>query len=178
MRLKEIYAQFPEQLQYYAYDTTPKNSTGQALMGQAYLMLNVLQNRFLIDRVAIARGLPNQQSLLNTAMEMMDLTTMFWIKRDLLMVYNSSFDWIVSTCSVPQLGRTDTPIVYLLRNPQRGSHLRRTSQASQWPKHSPAVPLRRYTKAHDVHRLLRMDPPNRRQLSARRPPAQDFEENP
>jgi len=96
-RCRDVYARLPEQIHYYAYDKTPKNSPAKELMSQAYLMLNVLQNRFLIDRVAIARGFQNEQSLLNTAMEMVDLVTMFWIKRDQLMRYSSGFDWIVST---------------------------------------------------------------------------------
>lgn len=60
-------------------------------------MLNYLQNRFLIDRVAVARGYPKEQDLLNVAMETMDVTIMFWIRRDQLMAFSSAFDWII-TC--------------------------------------------------------------------------------
>jgi hypothetical protein len=58
-------------------------------------MLVNLQNRFLIDRVAIARGFANDQRLLNTAMEMLELSTMYWVKRDQLMAFYNNFDWIV-----------------------------------------------------------------------------------
>lgn len=93
-----VYDQIPSQLHYYEPGTTtPKKSAGNLLVGQTYIKLNMLQNSFLIDRVAIARGAPKEQSLLNIAMETMDLTTMFWIKRDQLMMYSSAFDWIVST---------------------------------------------------------------------------------
>lgn len=45
--------------------------------------------------MAVARGFANGQGLLDTAIEMMDLTVMFWIKRDQLMMYTSKFDWFV-----------------------------------------------------------------------------------
>jgi hypothetical protein len=94
-----VYDTVPEKARYYAYDTTPKRSEGRVLVSQAYLMLNLLQNRFLVDRVAIARGFPKEQRLLDTALETVDLVNMFWIKRDQLMIYCFSFDWIVSFCS-------------------------------------------------------------------------------
>jgi hypothetical protein len=58
-------------------------------------MLINLQNKFLIDRVATARGFGNDQRLLNTAMEMLELSIMYWVKRDQLMAFYNNFDWIV-----------------------------------------------------------------------------------
>jgi hypothetical protein len=48
----------------------PKDtSSGQILVSQAYLMLNNLQNKLLIDRIAVTRGFPQSgQRLLNTAL--------------------------------------------------------------------------------------------------------------
>jgi len=103
-RCQETYDNLPDKVRYYAYDTIPKSSEGRVLVSQAYLMLNLLQNRFLIDRVAITRGFPKGQRLLNTALEMMDLTNMFWIKSDQLMVYASSFDWIFTCYGIPAAG--------------------------------------------------------------------------
>lgn len=60
-------------------------------------MLINLQNRFLIDRVATARGFANDQRLLNTAMEMLEISIMYWVKRDQLMAFYNNFDWIVSS---------------------------------------------------------------------------------
>ncbi len=58
-------------------------------------MLQYLQNKFLLDRVAIARGFANEQGLLETAMEILDISLMFWMKKDQLMGFSSGFDWIV-----------------------------------------------------------------------------------
>ena len=105
---QEVYDRLPNQVHYYGYDKIPKmNVSSTILVSQAYLLLNLLQNRFLIDRVAIARGFQNEQRLLSTAMEMMDLTIMFWIKRDQLMRFSSAFDWIVSSISVRMLNITN-----------------------------------------------------------------------
>jgi hypothetical protein len=91
----EMYQAIPPQLQYYTEGKIPKGSTGGLLFEQSHILLQYLQNEFLIDRVAIARGFANGQGLLDTAMEMIDISMMFWIKRDQLMRFSHSFDWIV-----------------------------------------------------------------------------------
>lgn len=65
-------------------------------MSQAVIYIDYLQNLFLIDRVSIARGFSNDGRLRSTAMEMLELSLMFWMMRDKLMRSASSFDWIVS----------------------------------------------------------------------------------
>lgn len=95
-RTFEIYQNIPAQLHYYAEDKIPKESTGRLLFDRAAILLQYLQNEFLIDRIAIARGYANGQGLFDNAMEMIDISMMFWIKRDQLMDFCHSFDWIVS----------------------------------------------------------------------------------
>ena len=95
-RCQQIYNAFPAQLHYYEEGHIPKLTTGAVLYEQAYVMLQYLQNIFLLHRVALARGFSNGQGLLGTAMEMLDISLMFWIKRDQLMLFSSGFDWIVS----------------------------------------------------------------------------------
>jgi hypothetical protein len=91
-----MYQAIPLQLQYYNEERIPKDSTGDLLFDQLYVLLQHLQNQFFIDRIAIARGFGNGQGLLDTAMEMIDISMMFWIKRDQLMRFSHGFDWIVS----------------------------------------------------------------------------------
>ncbi len=90
-----MYQAIPVQLHYYNEGKVPKDTTGDILYEQSYLLLQYLQNEFLIDRVAISRGFANGQGLLDTAMEMIDISMMFWIKRDQLMRFSHNFDWIV-----------------------------------------------------------------------------------
>lgn len=125
-RCQETYNNLPEKARYHTQDTMPKNTSGKVLVIQAYLMLNSLQSKLLIDRVAVTRGFPhNGQRLLNTALELIDLTNMFWIKRDQLMLFSSLFEWIVSGMRCSRDGKHLTYIlVYVLRYSCCGSHLR------------------------------------------------------
>jgi hypothetical protein len=102
---EQAYESLPPQLHYYEYGTTPKNSTGSVMLAQAYIMLVNLQNRFLIDRVATARGFANDQRLLNTAMEMLEISLVYWVKRDQLIAFYSNFDWIVSDGTITRTKR-------------------------------------------------------------------------
>lgn len=77
----------------------PKDGQGKTLFAQATPMLDFLQNMFLIERVALARGFSTVENLLSTAMDMLDLSLMFWIMRDQLVPFTSYFDWIVSHIS-------------------------------------------------------------------------------
>ena len=91
-----MYDSLPSQLHYYEDGTIPKKSTGRTLQSQAYLILINLQNMFLINRVAITHGFGYDQQLVDTAMEMLEISIMFWVRRDDLVAYYSSFDCIVS----------------------------------------------------------------------------------
>jgi hypothetical protein len=66
-------------------------------------MLMNLQNKFLLDRVATARGFANDQRLLNTAMEMLEISMVYWIKRDQLIAFSNN--WIVSR-PIPNINPT------------------------------------------------------------------------
>lgn len=104
-RCQEIYDNLPEQVKYHPQDKIPAGTSARTYISQAYLTLNWLQSRLLIDRIAVTRGFPqNGQRLLNTALELIDLTNMFWIKRDQLMLWVSAFDWIFTCYGIPAAG--------------------------------------------------------------------------
>ncbi|KAE8452858.1 hypothetical protein EG329_013130 [Mollisiaceae sp. DMI_Dod_QoI] len=103
-RCQEVYDTLPHQLHYYERTGIPKNVTGIDLYDKAHLLLQFLQNKFLIDRIALARGLDNGQGLLDTAIESIDITLLFWIKRDQLMPFSCNFDWIVTFFGIPPAG--------------------------------------------------------------------------
>jgi len=98
----------PDQLQYYtdADRKIPKESNGKELFAQACIINDYLQNLFLVDRVSIARGFPNEERLFNTAMELLDMSLMFWMERDKLAPFTSSFDWIVSHNYLPTIAHS------------------------------------------------------------------------
>lgn len=63
-------------------------------------MLIHLQNLFLIDRVANSHGFGHDQRLVDIAMEMLEISIMFWVRRDDLVAYYSNFDCIVRIGSI------------------------------------------------------------------------------
>ncbi|KUJ18208.1 uncharacterized protein LY89DRAFT_583053 [Mollisia scopiformis] len=103
-RCQEVYDALPPQLHYYEGPGVPKTLTGTDLYDRANLLLQFLQNKFLIDRIALARGLDNGQSLLNTAIESIDIALLYWMKRDQLMSFSCNFDWIVTFYGIPSAG--------------------------------------------------------------------------
>ncbi|KAF4637582.1 hypothetical protein G7Y89_g494 [Cudoniella acicularis] len=104
LRCQGVLNSLPKQLLYYADGVDPKDKTGKTLFAQACLMQEFLQNIFLIERVATARGLPHENRLLDAAMEMLELTLMFWISRDKLQSFTAYFDWIITYHGIPSAG--------------------------------------------------------------------------
>lgn len=163
-----MYQAIPSQLHYYTEEKIPKDSTGDLLYDQSSVLLQYLQNEFLIDRVAIARGFANGQGLLDTAMEMIDISMMFWIKRDQLMRFSHSFDWIVRHLrSAYPYEITDFYIDNILWHPSRRCDVYRASQERRWPKLDPILTLRCHSETNSLHRLLRMGTSDRWELSSR-----------
>lgn len=98
-RCQQSFDSLPPALRYYDVDGIAKNSTGGLLYDQSHILLQHLQNKFLIDRFAIAKGLAHGQGLLETALAMIDISLTFWMKRDQLMSFSFNFDWLVSETS-------------------------------------------------------------------------------
>ena len=58
--------------------------------------LDVLQCRFLLERLKVSRGFASEQKLLEVAQQMMAAVLSFWLNRDRLVNHLASFDWFVS----------------------------------------------------------------------------------
>ncbi|RFU29783.1 hypothetical protein B7463_g6576, partial [Scytalidium lignicola] len=120
-RCLQVHSLAPEKAQYYDKDGKPKSSTGRLLLCQAVSMLDLLQCRFLIDRVAVARGLTNGQGLLDISMEIIDITNMFWLKRDHLLDFAYQFDWFVACYGVPSAGVLCVELLKQSKKPSQSS---------------------------------------------------------
>lgn len=162
-RSREVFAGFPAQLHYYVRDKVPKPSTGVILYEQAYLTLQSLQDVFLINRVAAARGVVNSQGLLDVALEMLDIAIMFWMKRDELMMFSATFDWIVS-CALDLLTQVieseiDNLADNILRHSMCWSNLYGTPQADDWAVQSATFTVRLHPKTYTLHWIPRLGTP-------------------
>lgn len=60
------------------------------------IQLDVLQCRFLLQRLLASRGFSDGQESFNIAQETMALIVSLWLHRDQLQQFCHAFDWIVS----------------------------------------------------------------------------------
>jgi len=58
--------------------------------------LDILQCRFLLERLKVSRGFVSEQKLLEVAQQMMAAVLSFWLNRDRLANHLASFEWFVS----------------------------------------------------------------------------------
>lgn len=179
-RCQRIYDTFPDSLHFLGKGKTPKSSTGGILYDQAFLLLQYLQNKFLTDRVAIARGLvANEQSLVDTALEIMDTSLMFWIKRDQLMSFSFNFDWIVSFPHIFRpMQQLIAPSDYVLYNPRCGCNLRPAPQDLSRTQLSNFLPCGRHPKDDTLYCVFGMGSAYRRELRACTAPAEGCAKGP
>ncbi|RFU27549.1 hypothetical protein B7463_g8789, partial [Scytalidium lignicola] len=56
------------------------------------------------DEEAVPRGLADGQGILDAAMEMIEITNMFWIRRESLVDFSFQFDWFSTCYGVPSSG--------------------------------------------------------------------------
>jgi hypothetical protein len=56
---------------------------------------DMLQARFILERLKVSCGLDSGQRLLDLAQEMMKVLLSFWLARDKMIDYTSSLDWLV-----------------------------------------------------------------------------------
>lgn len=68
------------------------------------IQLDVLQTKFLLQRLLVSRGLSDGQDLFNLAQELMAVVLGFWTNRVQFHVWNYSFDWILMCYGLPCAG--------------------------------------------------------------------------
>ncbi|KAG9232196.1 hypothetical protein BJ875DRAFT_443401 [Amylocarpus encephaloides] len=139
-RCEEVMNNLPEQLLFLNEDRTPKESTGHVLFYQARVMLDFLQNKFLLERVALARGFPHLSTLLCTAMENLEVVLMFWMKRDQLLSYTGYFDWIVCIWTSQAMQPTNNMQITFYGIPSAGTICVELLKKNSVIHHFPAFP--------------------------------------
>lgn len=101
-QLRRIVASYPPHIQYRENMEWPR-TTNSTLHVRAVcdiyiitrIQLDVLQCRFLLQRLLVSRHLGNGQELFDIAQEMMSLVLSLWLHRDQLQYFSHAFDWLV-----------------------------------------------------------------------------------
>jgi len=97
-RLDQIEESYPRHIRYSNISEWWEQQGGGSL--EIYLTtgiyLDILQCRFLLERLKVSRGFASEQKLLEVAQQMMAAVLSFWLNRDRLVNHLASFDWFVS----------------------------------------------------------------------------------
>lgn len=101
-RLDATMSTWPSQLRY--SEALVNTSTGSMLFRLLRNRSEYLQNKFLLERLRVARCQGSGQGLLNVAQCMMKNVLNFWLKRDQLAIYNAYFDWMAVCYGIPAAG--------------------------------------------------------------------------
>lgn len=90
--------EFPSGLIYHPEDLTAPMIDTKTLYIRILIMLEHLQNMFLIERLLLRHGHPNNGELLITSYAMVTLTLKFWTHKDRFpdVYMRRHFEWLVS----------------------------------------------------------------------------------
>lgn len=73
-----------------------------------FIRLTHLQNMFLLERLLLQYGCPDEGDVLLVSYEMITLTLMFWMHKDRFRDIRRDMEWLVSCLSYSLLERSDT----------------------------------------------------------------------
>jgi len=95
----DIIASYPPHIQHDNFEYRSQSGAGGSYGRNLYIItrihLDVLQCRFLIQRLNVSRCYATGQELLDIAQEKMTTVLSVWLNRDQLRDYNHAFNWIV-----------------------------------------------------------------------------------
>ncbi|KAJ6058170.1 uncharacterized protein N7446_007753 [Penicillium canescens] len=111
VQLEKIVASYPPHIQYHSNMEWPSHSKwsfhGQSAH-EMYIItriqLDVLQCKFLLERLIVSRGFNDGQGLFDIAKETISVIVFLWLNRDKLQELHHAFDWIAVSYGMPCAG--------------------------------------------------------------------------
>lgn len=97
-QLLEVHASYPSHLHYHHPNPNHQiqnNRPPRDIYIITRIHLDILNCRFLLQRLAVSRSFATGQELFDTALEIMTVVLSLWLNRDKLQSWNYTFDWIV-----------------------------------------------------------------------------------
>jgi len=96
-RLDQIEESYPRHVRYSNISEWWEQQSGSSELYLATgIHLDILQCRFLLERLNVSRGFTSEQRLLEVAQQTMAAVLSLWLNRDRLVNHVAAFDWIVS----------------------------------------------------------------------------------
>ncbi|KAJ5757561.1 uncharacterized protein N7511_006255 [Penicillium nucicola] len=110
-QLENTVESYPPHIQYYSNIAQPSKSNS-SIHGQSahdrYIVtrihLDVLQCKFLLQRLIVSRGLGGGQDLFDIAQETISVIVSLWLNRDQIQSFHHAFDWIAVSYGMPCAG--------------------------------------------------------------------------
>ncbi|GLB09920.1 hypothetical protein AtubIFM57258_005852 [Aspergillus tubingensis] len=103
-RSHETYMQLPSVIQFLKSELDNTNVPGYVLYAQILTRLEFLLNLFLLERLLKRHNIVTGQDLVEVSHEMLDLTLLFWRKKDQFVGLYADFEWLTMSYAIPASG--------------------------------------------------------------------------
>lgn len=94
-RTHDTYTQLPSIIQFSESELSNTNVPGYILYAQILTRLECLLSLFLLERLLKRHHIVTEQDLVEVSHEMLDLTLIFWKKKDRFVGLYADFEWLV-----------------------------------------------------------------------------------
>lgn len=130
-RLQETYDGFPCYTHYRPNDVYSPSISDSVLWRRIGLRLSYLEQRLTLERLAHKSLLLSGQSMVSCALEMLQLTVLFWVQRDRFVEHHHDYDWMLMCWGVPSSGVLCVEILKQMKSPHESTIKLPTSEIVQ-----------------------------------------------
>ncbi|KAG4024977.1 hypothetical protein MFRU_076g00240 [Monilinia fructicola] len=120
-RLQQTYDNFPHFTHYHSSDASSPSISDGMLWRRICLRLTYLEQRLTLERLAHKSLLLSGQSMISCALEMLQLTVLFWVQRDRFVEHHHDYDWMLMCWGVPSSGVLCVEILKQMKSPHNSS---------------------------------------------------------
>ncbi|KAB8301391.1 hypothetical protein EYC80_003265 [Monilinia laxa] len=120
-RLQQTYDNFPRFTHYHSSDASSPSISDGMLWRRICLRLTYLEQRLTLERLAHKSLLLSGQSMISCALEMLQLTVLFWVQRDRFVEHHHDYDWMLMCWGVPSSGVLCVEILKQMKSPHDSS---------------------------------------------------------
>ncbi|ESZ99122.1 hypothetical protein SBOR_0532 [Sclerotinia borealis F-4128] len=120
-RLQQTYDSFPSCTHYHPSNANSPSISDGMLWRRICLRLAYLEQRLTLERLAHKSLLLSGQSMISCALEMLQLTVLFWVQRDRFVEHHHDYDWMLMCWGVPSSGVLCVEILKQMKSPHDSS---------------------------------------------------------